>query len=201
MRPLSIDYDCFVARMGYLAMPLNSRTFHRKSAPILFLPLLLTAITGIVYRVGRAWLNIPDATANFLMVIHQGGFLGAPLVPIYVLLMGVGLLAMIATGLVMLKRKAPKKAKQDWRSLHRWLAPIAFLPLIVSAVTGIGYRLGQSWFNLPREQTALLLRIHQGAYLGNPGRVIYVVLIGLGLVGLLISGINLSGVLRRPARS
>lgn len=107
---------------------------------------------------------------------------------------------MIATGLTLLKRRSSPKAKRDWRWTHRILAPIAFLPLIISAVTGIGYRLGQSWFGLPREQTGLLLRIHQGSYLGEQGRMVYVLLVGLGLLGLLLTGINLSGVLRRPAR-
>jgi uncharacterized iron-regulated membrane protein len=180
-------------------MSSHLRAFHRKAAPIIFLPLLLTAVTGIFYRLGRSF-GISNQTANLLMSIHQGGFLGAPLSPIYVLLMGLGLLAMIATGLTLLKRRSSPKAKRDWRWTHRILAPIAFLPLIISAVTGIGYRLGQSWFGLPREQTGLLLRIHQGSYLGEQGRMVYVLLVGLGLLGLLLTGINLSGVLRRPAR-
>ena len=34
---------------------MNFRKLHRKIAPILFLPLLLSALTGISYRIGRSW--------------------------------------------------------------------------------------------------------------------------------------------------
>jgi hypothetical protein len=163
-------------------MNLNFRKIHRKIAPILFLPLLASALTGIAYRLGRYWFNIPNEVANFFMVIHQGEYLGQALVPIYVLLVGLGLISLIVTGLSMTKlfgtnRPAPKTSKLSLRQVHRILAPITFLPLAVSALTGILFRLGRNWFNLPSEQTALLLRIHQGTYLGSHLRVLYVVLI------------------------
>ncbi|MUG99735.1 PepSY domain-containing protein [Scytonema sp. UIC 10036] len=187
-------------------MKLNSRKIHRKIAPILFLPLLASALTGIAYRVGRYWFNIPNQVANFFMVIHQGEYLGQPLVPIYVLLVGLGLIGMIVTGLSMTKlfgknRPSPKSSKLDFRKIHRILAPITFLPLTVSALTGIMYRLGRNWFGMPNEQTALLLRIHQGTYLGPHLRVLYVILIGLGLVAMLITGINLTGIFRKSVTS
>ncbi|GAA6621675.1 PepSY domain-containing protein [Scytonema sp. NUACC26] len=183
-------------------MNLNFRKIHRKIAPILFLPLLASALTGIAYRVGRYWFNIPNQVANFFMVIHQGEYLGQPLVPIYVLLVGLGLIGLIVTGLSMTKlfgtnRPSPKASKLNFRQVHRILAPIIFLPLTVSALTGILFRLGRNWFNLPSEQTALLLRIHQGSYLGPHLRVLYVVLIGLGLIAMLITGINMTGIFRK----
>ena len=82
------------------------RKLHRRIAPILFLPLLASALTGVAYRLGRSWFGIPDSAANFFMVIHQGEYLGLRLVPVYVLLVGLGLVAMIVTGLTMLKRRA-----------------------------------------------------------------------------------------------
>jgi hypothetical protein len=180
-------------------MNLNFRTLHRKSAPIIFIPLFLTALTGIAFRLGRTWFGIPDDVAEWFLVIHQGEFLGQMLVPIYVLLMGMGLLGMIITGLTMLRRKnnPSAKPKRDVRWFHRALAPIAFLPLIVSATTGIGYRVGKAWFGLPTEQAALLLRIHQGSYLGNFWRVFYVLLVGAGLVTLLITGMQMTGIFRQ----
>jgi hypothetical protein len=179
---------------------MDFRKLHRKLAPLLFVPLLLTTLTGIAYRIGRSWFGISNSAANFLMTIHQGEFLGTPLVPIYVLLLGLGLLGTIATGLMMIGRKRQTSKlliKGDLRSVHRILAPIIFLPLTVSATTGIAYRLGKTWFGLSNQGTSILLRIHQGSYLGSFFKLIYVLLVGLGLVAMLITGINMTGIFKK----
>jgi uncharacterized iron-regulated membrane protein len=179
---------------------MNLRKLHRKTAPIIFIPLVLTAFTGVAYRLGRSWFGIPKEVAEFFMTIHEGRFLGKPLVPVYVLLVGLGLLGMIATGLVMLKPKrqaSQHNFKADSRGFHRTIAPIAFLPLVVSALTGVAYRLGKAWFKLPSDQAAVLLKIHEGAYLGAALRPFYVLLIGVSLVGLLLTGIQMSGIFRK----
>lgn len=178
---------------------MNLRKLHRKSAPILFLPLFLTAITGVAYRVGRAWFGIPKAVAKFLMTLHEGRFLGQALVPFYVLLTGLGLLGMLITGVVMVVKREPAKGqpKKDHRWMHRTLAPIAFLPLLLSASTGIGYRLGRAWFGISNEQASVLMNLHQGSYFGAVGRPIYVLLVGLGLIILLITGIQMTPLFRK----
>ena len=56
---------------------------------------------------------------------------------------------MIFTGLSMtgmFKNCASQPRKINARKIHRILAPFMFLPLTVSAVTGVIYRLGKSWF-------------------------------------------------------
>lgn len=178
---------------------MNLRQLHRKSAPILFLPLLLTALTGVVYRVGRTWFGLPEEVGDFLLDIHEGEFLGEALVPVYVLLVGLGLLGMLATGIVMVVKRKPSKAqpKKDYRWIHRILAPLAFLPLLLSASTGIAYRVGREWFGLPREQASVLMAIHQGSYFGSVGRSIYVLLVGLGLIALLITGLQMTPIFRK----
>ncbi len=178
---------------------IDLRKLHRKSAPIIFLPLLLTAITGVVYRVGRTWFGLSEEVGDFLLNIHEGGFLGKSLIPVYVLLLGAGLLGMLATGIVMVLNRKPSKGqpKKDKRWLHRVLAPIAFLPLVLSASTGIAYRLGRAWFGLSREQASVLMSLHQGSYFGTVGRSIYVLLVGLGLVILLITGLQMTPIFRK----
>jgi uncharacterized iron-regulated membrane protein len=179
---------------------MNLRKLHRKTAPIIFLPLFIAALTGIAYRLGYSWFNIPNEVADFLMVLHEGRYLGAPLVPVYVLLVGSGLLGLIATGLTLIQRKRTTSAsppKRDWRWFHRGLAPIAFLPLIVSAFTGISYRIGKDWLGWSNDRAEIFLRIHQGSYLGPDLKPIYVLLVGIGLIGLLITGIQMSGIFRK----
>lgn len=177
---------------------MNFRKIHRKAAPILFLPLFATALTGVIYSLGENWFGLSDEVVDIFLEIHQGEFLGKPLVPFYVLLMGVGLLGLIITGLTMIKRKLKSQPKMNARWLHSIVAPIAFLPLAVSSITGIAYRLGRAWFGLSGEQGEILLHIHQGSYFGSFLKPIYVLLVGLGLILLLITGIQMTRIFSKP---
>lgn len=190
------------------SMNLNLRKLHRNLAPILFLPLLLSALTGVAYRVGRTWLGLPRRFGDIMMAIHEGRFLGRPLVPVYVLLMGLGLVALVVTGITLIKQRRKTSDVQsnptpfDFRLLHSFLAPIFFLPLLVSASTGVAYRLSTAWFGLSGEQAGFLMDIHEGSYLGSLLRVVYVLLVGLGLLALLVTGIQMTGIFRsRSLRS
>lgn len=184
---------------------MNLRKLHRKIAPILFLPLLLSAFSGMAYRIGRTWFGLSDEFGDFMMTIHQGGYLGKPLVPVYVLLVGLGLAAMLVSGITMIKQRRKnsqgesKPAKFSFRLVHGFLAPVFFLPLFVSASTGITYRLGKAWFGLSDEQAKFFLDIHQGSYLGKELRAVYVLLVGLGLLAMLVTGIHMTGILRSRA--
>jgi uncharacterized iron-regulated membrane protein len=184
---------------------MDKRTFrkiHRKIAPILFLPLMVSALTGISYRLGKSWFGMSGDSAHIFMVIHQGEYLGDQLKPIYILLLGLGLLGAIATGLTMTvifnkTAKNQANSRLDFRQVHRLLAPIIFLPLIVSALTGITYRIGKSWFGMSADSADIFRQIHQGEYFGDIGKPIYVFLVGLGLIAMLITGINMTGIFRR----
>jgi uncharacterized iron-regulated membrane protein len=82
------------------------------------------------------------------------------------------------------------------RQLHRKIAPIVFIPLFLSAFTGIAYRVARSWFGASDEIGEALMFIHQGTFLGKELRVFYVILNGLGLVAMLVSGIIMTGIFR-----
>lgn len=177
---------------------LNLRKLHRKIAPLLFLPLLMSALTGIGYRIGRTWLGLNNEFGDFMMALHQGEYLGKSLVPVYVLLNGVGLIAMLITGIAGIKQNRTSSIKNKFsnRFWHRSLAPFLFLPLILSALTGIAYRLGKAWFSLSKEQAKLLLDIHQGSYLGSTWRAIYILLVGCGLIAMLATGIKMTTIFK-----
>ncbi|MBJ7901293.1 MAG: PepSY domain-containing protein [Cyanobacteria bacterium RI_101] len=179
---------------------LNVRKIHRKIAPILFIPLLLSALTGVAYRLGRTYFGVSDELGESILSIHEGKFLGKPLVPFYILLLGLGLVAMIATALLMFKQrrqnyfKSLSSGRVNLRSVHGLFALIFFLPLFISAVTGVMFRISRAWLGLSEEQAEIFMEIHQGSYLGSSLRVVYVLLIGLGLLGILITGIQMTGI-------
>lgn len=76
----------------------------------------------------------------------------------------------------------------NFRKLHATLAPFVLLPLIITVATGVMYRLGKSWLGLTRDQVHILMVIHEGEYLGHTLEPIYVLLNGLGLVWMLVTG-------------
>lgn len=91
------------------------RHLHRKLAPIIFLPLFVTALTGVGYRLGKTWLGLSDSFGDWMMYVHQGTYLGSQLRPVYVLLNGLGLVGMAVSGLVMtgLFRRSRRRDPQD----------------------------------------------------------------------------------------
>jgi len=74
------------------------------------------------------------------------------------------------------------------RKLHRTLAPIVILPLLVTVTTGVTYRLLKDWVGLTRDQVHFLMAIHEGEYLGPTLEPFYVLLNGLGLLWMLTTG-------------
>ncbi len=81
--------------------------------------------------------------------------------------------------------------KFNFRQLHRQMAPFVIFPLLITALTGISYRLLKSWFGFSRDSVHFLMVIHEGEYLGDFGEPIYVLLNGLGLIFMLVTGINI----------
>ena len=77
------------------------------------------------------------------------------------------------------------------RQFHKALAPWVFLPLFLSAVTGLFYRVSKDIFGYSRDEVHWLMSLHEGEWLGDYGELIYVFLNSLGIFWMLITGINL----------
>jgi uncharacterized iron-regulated membrane protein len=82
-----------------------------------------------------------------------------------------------------------------WRELHRNLAPVVVLPLLLTVTTGLGYRLLRDWGGMDRDRAHLLMVLHEGEWLqhwfGRGGETVYVLFNGLGLLWMLGSGCGL----------
>ncbi|MFQ3584687.1 MAG: PepSY domain-containing protein [Cyanobacteriota bacterium] len=90
-------------------MALNKMTIrkiHRFLAPILFLPLVVTVLTGSLYQI--ALLN-QNFDYYWLIQIHKGHWGPLNLQAIYPFLNGMGLLVMVATGLSMWLQTRPNR--------------------------------------------------------------------------------------------
>lgn len=78
--------------------------------------------------------------------------------------------------------------QQSIRKIHRSLAPFVLLPLFLTVSTGVTYRLAKDWFGLSRDQVHFLMTIHEGEYFGSTLEPVYVLLNGLGLLWMLVTG-------------
>ena len=81
-----------------------------------------------------------------------------------------------------------------FRKYHRTLAIIATLPLILTVITGLGHTILHYWFD-QEEAADFLIKFHTLEILHL--EKIFPILNGIGLLGLLVTGITMTGVLRK----
>jgi hypothetical protein len=86
----------------------------------------------------------------------------------------------------------PKSLAARLRQAHATVAPLVVLPLLVTVMTGLGYRVLRDWGGVDRDRAHLLLVLHEGEWLtrwfGGNGETVYVLLNGLGLLWMLATG-------------
>jgi hypothetical protein len=74
---------------------------------------------------------------------------------------------------------------------------VVLAPLLISGLTGVGYRVLRDWGGLSRDQTHPLMVLHEGEWLkpwvGPAGETLYVLLNGLGLLWMLVTGGFMAG--------
>jgi hypothetical protein len=71
------------------------RQYHRRFALIMVLPLLITAVTGVLMPIGH---DLPPRLAGFVYKLHTGAWFSQKA---YGVINGVGLLTMVLSGLSM----------------------------------------------------------------------------------------------------
>ncbi len=71
------------------------------------------------------------------------------------------------------KRKTEINFYYNSRQLNKSLAPWVFLPLFVSAVRGLFYRVSKDLLGYSRDDVHWLMSIHEGESLGENGELIY----------------------------
>ncbi len=81
------------------------------------------------------------------------------------------------------------------RQAHALLAPVVLAPLLLTAGTGMAYRILKDWFGWERDRAHGLMTLHEGEWLkpllGAHGETLYVLLNGLGLLWMVGTGASL----------
>ena len=77
------------------------------------------------------------------------------------------------------------------RQFHKALAPWVFLPLFISSITGLLYRISKDLFGYSRDQVHWLMSLHEGEWLGDNGELIYVFLNSIGVLWMLMTGFQM----------
>lgn len=88
--------------------------------------------------------------------------------------------------------------KRAFRKYHRWLGLIVALPLLLTVITGMLTTIEREWKLDLGVSSRILLQIHTGEIFHL--EAIYPILDGLGLIGLLVTGLSMSGVFGRKRR-
>ncbi|MEO6862153.1 MAG: peptidase [Microcoleus sp.] len=81
--------------------------------------------------------------------------------------------------------------KKAFRKYHRILAIIVFLPITLTVLTGMATTVVKEWPISTGISSRLLLKIHTGEIFHL--QAIYPILNGLGMLGLLVTGLSMSG--------
>ncbi|MDZ8050396.1 MAG: peptidase [Aulosira sp. ZfuVER01] len=88
--------------------------------------------------------------------------------------------------------------KRAFRKYHRQIAIILCLPLFLTLLTGMSFTIAHEWLHQD-ELGEFLLHIHTLEIFHL--EKIYPLLNGLGLVGLLITGLSMTGLFRKRSDS
>lgn len=87
---------------------------------------------------------------------------------------------------------------RTFRKYHRQIAIAVSIPLMLTVLSGIGYSIFDEWFG-QEEIAEFLIEIHTFEFLGL--EKIYPLLNGLGLIGLLVTGLSMTGLFKKRPQS
>jgi uncharacterized membrane protein len=88
--------------------------------------------------------------------------------------------------------------KKAFRKYHRTIGIIVCLPLLLTVLTGMLATVAQEWPLNIGLSSRLMLKIHTGEIFHL--EAIYPILNGFGLIGLLVTGMSMSGLFNQKKR-
>lgn len=168
------------------------RPLHRRLSIWMVLPLLVSASSGVTYRVGRSWFGMSSQTGGKILSIHSWEWLGKAASIAMIWLVGCGLLFLCISAAQMIWSSGSRvlHSPQKSRLWHRLIGALFLLPLAATAISGVAYRTGEAC-DISEDTLDVLMSIHEGAWLGKNIKPIYTSLLGLGLALVTVSGLVL----------
>lgn len=168
-------------------MKASFRILYRQLLLILCCCLLVTTLTGIIVGLNNYLIPLPSLINKILISLHQGAFLGNKIAPVYILLLGLGVLVLSFKVIIegrysLLFQTLPPNIA----NVGRIIALLLVIPLAVCIETGVAYRLGNDWFGMANNETAKLLSVHGGSYFGSRLAIVYLLAVSIALITLLI---------------
>lgn len=174
--------------------PLSLRNIHYSLSPIAFTLLLFNIFSGFLYAILKNIFQLPKQYISWLMVIHQGNYLGSECFKaLYCALLSSFLgIVIIGTGFSMMGfcgKRTPKISRvKSLRSLHHLLARFLFIPLFIVVITGGLYRVVRYLNLMDKANAKMLLWLHAGTILPAIFQVVYIGSLALCLMVLSITG-------------
>lgn len=168
---------------------MNPRLFHRKAAPWIGIGLVFFAITGMAFRLGRSWFSLDSRKGGVLLSLHSWDWLGDWGSLAMLVLLGSGILLLIASAVTMLwqTRKKLFRSPQPTRLIHRIVGLALLLPLTVSVGTGVAYRIVELGDG-PDETLDFLMDLHTGGWIGRGASPYYIAVLGATVLALSFTG-------------
>lgn len=158
------------------------RKLHRTIALFSFVPLGLTILTGMAYRILR-YSGAEKTSVAWLMGVHRMSVLH--LGAVWPLLVGGAALFLLFSGVPLIATASPA-LKWDRRALHSLFGVLLLLPLALTYVTGILFAFCDSFLGF---RSKILMRLHEGKLFVEPA--LYVSIVGAGAMILLLSGVRI----------
>jgi hypothetical protein len=145
------------------------RSRHRQVALIALLPVLFTVTTATAYRVLHSVLRVERSTVRFLVQMHQGSWFGIDPVLFVCVNAAVCLVLVLSAWPALLQQVrrrsvARPASNRDW---HRAQSIVSASILLWAAITGCGYRVLRTVFELDKEQIGWLIDWHHFSMLGG----------------------------------
>lgn len=167
----------------------NPRVFHRKAAPWIGVGLIFSALTGMAFRLGRSWFDLDSRKGGVLLSLHSWDWMGGWFSLVVPVLLGVGILLLLSTAVLMLwqTRKKLFQSPKALRLVHRLLGLVLLLPLAVSVVTGVAYRVVELRDGSD-ETLDFLMDLHTGGWIGRGVSPYYIAVLGIAVLGLSFTG-------------
>ena len=165
------------------------RVFHRKAAPWIGVGLIFFALTGMAFRLGRSWFDLDSRKGGVLLSLHSWDWLGGWGSLAMLVLLGSGIVLLITSAISMLwqTRKKLFQSPQAFRLVHRLLGLVLLLPLAVSVVTGVAYRVVELRDGSD-ETLDFLMDLHTGGWIGRGVSPYYIAVLGIAVLGLSFTG-------------